>query len=139
MTDKIKWTLAFNNPRWCKLVHMSPSRFLELAVSLPSYDSGSLRYLESTDTMETPYLKVDIDTGRVIGHEGRHRCYILQQRGIKKIPVQLCFYKREEEPSTMWNTTKRRLRPIDAINYPISKCNIKVSQLKPEINNYLFD
>jgi hypothetical protein len=128
----INWTLAYDNPRWCKTVYMSPSKFLSLAIPTPSYDMGSIQYLSDTNEWSTPYLRVDIDTGRVLEHEGRHRCHILEQKGVKKIPVQLCFYKREDEPSMMWGVEKRRLRPIDAINYPISKCNIKVSQLKPE-------
>lgn len=129
---KINWTTAYDNPRWCRIVYMSPSKFLSLAIPT-RYDSGSIRYLQSTDSWEMPFLQVNIDTGRVIGHEGRHRCYILQQKGVKKIPVQLCFYKEEKEPSIMWGIEKKRVRPIDAIGYPISKCKININQLKPEI------
>jgi len=128
----INWTKPFNNDRWCKIVTMSPERFLELALPLSGYDRGSIAYLEQTDKWEMPFLRVNVDTGEVLDHEGRHRCYILAQRGVKKIPVALCFEKLEDTPSDMWGTVIRRVRPIDAIGYPISKCDIKVSQLKPQ-------
>lgn len=36
---------------------------------------------------QTPYLIVDIDSGRVLGHEGRHRLDILSKNGIESVPV----------------------------------------------------
>ena len=40
-----------------------------------------------------PRLKVDMDTGKVIGHDGRHRMRALEKAGASHTPVVIEFYK----------------------------------------------
>jgi len=90
---KIRFKKNENDPRNIKIVRMSPKKFLDLAIKIPDYSTGSLEYLSKQDTMHMPTLCVDIDTGRVISHEGRHRCYTLMKKGYKSVPVEIRYKK----------------------------------------------
>ena len=45
---------------------------------------------------EIPYLSIDMDTGKVIGHNGRHRMRALEKAGATRTPVGIKFYKDEK-------------------------------------------
>jgi hypothetical protein len=47
--------------------------------------------IKSGKEIEIPYMDVDIKTGRILNHEGRHRALAAFQLGIKQIPVILYF------------------------------------------------
>lgn len=40
---------------------------------------------------QTPYLAVDLNTGEIVGHEGRHRMRALEREGITSTPVRIEF------------------------------------------------
>ena len=42
---------------------------------------------------EMPYLSIDMDTGKVTGHNGRHRMRALEKAGATRTPIGIKFYK----------------------------------------------
>lgn len=44
------------------------------------------------DSRRNPKLSIDRETGRVIGHDGRHRIRALEKAGIKSIEIEVEFY-----------------------------------------------
>lgn len=86
------------SPRYAQayIAYMMPQDFLDLTTS----ESGR-SYIERTSQKLDPQelgdasryqpiqLRIDHETGEVVGHEGRHRAYAMQQEGIESIPVLL--------------------------------------------------
>ena len=93
-----------------KLIEMKPVDFLRLTGHLPeefraspmhsqdSYDSIHAALERSETIDDPPFLDVNVDTGEIIGHEGRHRALAAHDLGISRIPVVL-FAKRRNKPS----------------------------------------
>lgn len=89
---------AKGSPRYAQayIAYMTPQDFLDLTTS----ESGR-SYIERTSKKLDPQelgdasryqpiqLRIDHETGEVVGHEGRHRAYAMQQEGIESIPVLL--------------------------------------------------
>lgn len=89
---------AKGSPRYAQayIAYMAPRDFLDLTTS----ESGR-SYIERTSKQLDPQelgdasryqpiqLRIDHETGEVVGHEGRHRAYAMQQEGIGSIPVLL--------------------------------------------------
>ncbi len=82
---------------------IDPSAFLDLvdpgfvkktshAFSQRSYDKV-LQRLQDGEALDSVFLDVDVKTGDIIGHEGRHRCAAAIALGIPKVPAIL--YLRE--------------------------------------------
>ena len=87
-----------------KLVRMSPKEYLELALpkshdysrfDANAYDQESLKNLryrmEEELEIDPPSFTVDMESGAIINHSGRHRAYIAYELGIKQIPVIVYF------------------------------------------------
>ena len=86
------------SPRYAQayIAYMTPRDFLDLTTS----ESGR-SHIERTSKKLDPQelgdasryqpiqLRIDHETGEVVGHEGRHRAYAMQQEGIESIPVLL--------------------------------------------------
>ena len=83
---------------------MPPLDFLRLTISTSnvfdwirqeSSDTKSLadynEYASSGDSTLMPWLDVDRSTGRVCGHEGRHRAIAVHNAGGTKFPVGICL------------------------------------------------
>lgn len=76
-----------------KIVYMSPDKFLRLAAPLPDWaiNKESLKKIEDRMKGQLPLdfcvLEVDMNTRKVTGHEGRHRCIAAKKLGIEKVPV----------------------------------------------------
>ncbi len=79
------------------LVYLSPADFLALAERIDApvpekLDPINAR-LDAGEPFESlPFLNFENDdagSARVVGHEGRHRAYALQARGVERIPVVL--------------------------------------------------
>lgn len=89
---------AKGSPRYAQayIAYMAPRDFLDLTTS----ETGR-SYIERTSKQLDPQelgdasryqpiqLRIDHETGEVVGHEGRHRAYAMQQEGIESIPVLL--------------------------------------------------
>ncbi len=71
---------------------MRPSKFLELAADLEAPKQSSLDYLtkeiSSGKPVGSPFLNVDFETGKVSGHDGRHRMMVIRElNGDQPVPV----------------------------------------------------
>lgn len=89
---------AKGSPRYAQayIAYMAPRDFLDLTTS----ETGR-SHIERTSKQLDPkelgdasryqpiQLRIDHETGEVVGHEGRHRAYAMQQEGIESIPVLL--------------------------------------------------
>lgn len=90
------------------ITSISPKDFLEMTLKKESQDREAfdqrpgdygetvndgnyLTYLKS-ETRQTPYLMVDVKTGDVVGHEGRHRMRALEKAGVEKVDIAVEFY-----------------------------------------------
>ena len=57
---------------------------------------GDRDYLaDLKDVRQMPYLAVDMDTGKVLGHNGRHRMRALEKAGASRTPIGIKFYKND--------------------------------------------
>lgn len=73
---------------------MRPSKFLELAHKLESPKEHSVDHITNEikkgKPIGSPFLNVDFETGRVKGHEGRHRMLAAQRvNGDQHVPVHI--------------------------------------------------
>lgn len=98
---------AKSNPEYAQayITSIHPRDFLSLTISdeyLKKWDeaamegsNGELFALDLKKLREeeqTPYLHID-ETGRVVGHEGRHRMRALLDAGVTDVPVAVIDYK----------------------------------------------
>ena len=63
---------------------------------------------------QTPYLAINIDTGEVVGHEGRHRLRALEREGIKSVEIVVEF-KDDDYRIVKYSPDGKRLRIKDAV------------------------
>jgi len=73
---------------------MRPSKFLELAKGLDEPKKDSVDHITNSikqgKAIGSPFLNVDFETGRVKGHEGRHRMLAAQKvNGDQHVPVHI--------------------------------------------------
>lgn len=85
---------------WARhVVHMSPDQFLRVAAPLRNPQKWKIanikRVLQSGEQVGAPYLAVNLDTKRVLGHEGRHRMLVFKEMGITSVPVVLIYYRKD--------------------------------------------
>ena len=88
---------AKNSPKYAKayIAYMSPTTFMRLT----TYDwrerdhilaqAGDLNEEKLSNSRPGIYLRVEPETGKVIGHEGRHRMSAMDSAGIYNVPVLL--------------------------------------------------
>ena len=59
----------------------------------PNVNMGNYDYLAQLgkSVRQTPYLAVDINTGEVVGHDGRHRIRALEKEGIDSVEIKIEF------------------------------------------------
>lgn len=91
-----------SNPSYAKayVTSIHPRDFLSLTLSDESLERWDNVTKQGTDAeyrpldveklkneRQTPFLEVDTETGRVIGHEGRHRMRALLEAGITEVPI----------------------------------------------------
>ena len=93
-----------------KRIEMKPIDFLRLTGHLPeefraspmhsqdSYDSIHAALEHGEPMADPPFLDVNVDTGEILNHEGRHRALAAHDLGISRMPVVL-FAKRRNKPS----------------------------------------
>ena len=49
-------------------------------------------YKKALQDSRSPYLSVDRSTGRVIGHDGRHRIRALEIAGVESVEIEVQFF-----------------------------------------------
>lgn len=90
------------------ITRIAPKDFIDLTVanrhldrdafdSQVEGDSGStmqdVNYADALrDSKQTPYLSIDRSTGRIIGHNGRHRIRALEMAGIESVEIEVEFH-----------------------------------------------
>ena len=88
------------------ITSISPTDFINLTTKTltdrAKFDAAKTEYgstMDSYDYMaelkenkrQTPYLAVDLGTGEVVGHEGRHRMRALEHEGVQSVPIRIEF------------------------------------------------
>ena len=63
---------------------------------------------------ETPYLAIDITTGKVVGHEGRHRMRALEKKGITSAEIRIEF-RDEDGRIVKYSPDGKRLQIKDVL------------------------
>ena len=73
---------------------MRPSKFLELAADIDKPKQSSIDFIrDSIDEgrgVGSPFLQLDFKTGKIKGHDGRHRMMVIQEKnGDEPVPVHI--------------------------------------------------
>lgn len=76
------------------ITKMTPQQFLDLTNTPEGLEQmrknvGKLDTEQLKKEQQNIYLKVDMETGRVLGHEGRHRMIALQKAGINNVDIEI--------------------------------------------------
>ena len=90
---------------------MRPSKFLELAADLEAPKQSSLDYItkeiSSGKPVGSPFLNIDFETGKISGHDGRHRMMVIRDlNGDQPVPVH--FFGKGEQRARSLNADKIR-------------------------------
>lgn len=101
--DDILETYGSNSEKYAQayITSMSPRTFLKLTLSDEKRSEWERAEKEGTRTDEifpldteqlknesqTPFLKIDSESGEVLSHEGRHRMLAMYNAGIRNVPV----------------------------------------------------
>ena len=80
-------------------LYLDPVQFLSLTVTDHNVYDWIKKELPHTKTVDDynsyetlmPWLDVDMHTGKVVGHEGRHRAAACIKSGSKRLPVAICL------------------------------------------------
>lgn len=98
MTDLIE-RYGATNPRYTQAyaTWINPADFVKATTVNQTrrnqiYDeAGNLDIDRLSHETQTPYLSVDYETMRIVGHEGRHRMAALAKAGVKRVAVAVRF------------------------------------------------
>ena len=98
MTDLIE-RYGATNPRYTQAyaTWINPADFIKATTVNQTrrnqiYDeAGNLDIDRLSHETQTPYLSVDYETMRIVGHEGRHRMAALAKAGVKRVAVAIRF------------------------------------------------
>ena len=89
------------------ITRISPKDFIDLTVSQNHLDRGQFDaevkgdygsrmseydYKKALQDSRSPYLSVDRSTGKVIGHNGRHRIRALEMAGVEAVEIEVQFF-----------------------------------------------
>jgi hypothetical protein len=104
------------------VAYISPSDFLSLTTpnerriveEAKSY--GNIDFKRLSDNSQTIQLTIDFASGRVVGHEGRHRMVLLRQAGINKVAVLV----KPNSESNKYTTTKLENLTVTGQDYDSS-------------------
>lgn len=114
------------------MIFMNPLDFLRLTVPTPNIfdwirqeekDPHTKTLVEYNQfaaqgkSIHLPWLDVDMFTGKVVGHEGRHRALAVYVAGGRKFPVGICL--RERGYPVYYKEV--RVQPTEEDPYPFSK------------------
>ena len=81
-----------SNPHYSQalVTRISPSDFLWITTSSPDIirsQTADIDMEKLRSNEQTPYIRVDFETGEVIGHEGRHRIAALERAGARSVVI----------------------------------------------------
>jgi|GEM_PF-2273581 len=106
--DRLFREYGASNPKYAKayITSIHPRDFLSLTLSDESFkawdkaaEEGTDEYMFALDVeklkseSQTPFLEIDTETGRVEGHEGRHRMRALLEAGVTEVPIAVIDYR----------------------------------------------
>ena len=90
---------AASNPNYAQayIAYMSPPQFLKLTTKgiiernhiREQSENTTAEEAQNRARKEPIFLRVDVESGEVYGHEGRHRMVALDRAGVTKVPVLL--------------------------------------------------
>ena len=110
INEAIEDSGAKYSPKYARkyITRLSTKDFIDLTVSKNHMDRdvfdtqvqgdhgstmGDYDYAKALkDSRQSPKLSIDRETGRIIGHNGRHRIRALEKMGIKAIEIEVEFY-----------------------------------------------
>lgn len=98
MTDLIE-RYGARNPRYAQAyaVWVNPEDFVNATTTSQARrnqifdEAGNLDIDALARESQTPFLSVDYETMRIVGHEGRHRMAALAKAGVKRVAVAIRF------------------------------------------------
>ena len=114
------------------ITSISPTEFLNMTLTAAKQDRSAFdkfpsewnenSNMDTYDYMgelkknmrQTPYLAIDITTGEVVGHEGRHRMRALERDGIKSAEIRVEF-RDEDGMVVKYSPDGKRLQIKDAV------------------------
>lgn len=120
-----------SNPKYAKayIAYMTPKQFLNLTmggktttVDMIQNESASYGELDIEKLGGSSPMFLEIDEGRVwskvVGHEGRHRMYLLGKAGFERVPVLLFDYKTKHDktPKDEMKLIAQRYNDTDLIS-----------------------
>ena len=86
--DYAKGYVAYISPSdFLSLTAVDEQRIIKDTKTNKKYGSGKLDLDTLSSNMQTPYLTIDFDNGKVTDHEGRHRMVMLRDAGINKVAI----------------------------------------------------
>ena len=100
------------------IIPMYPRRFDEKVYDQEVIDS-IIDALKRGEEIEPPMFVVDVDSCRIIDHEGRHRAFASYKLGLEEIPVALVYYNVERKETV--DITKMKKPPCIENGKPVLK------------------
>ena len=106
INQEIKESGAGHHPDYARkyITRISPKDFIDLTVLQGHVDRGQFDadvrgdfggtmndfdYEKALQDSQSPYLEIDFSTGRIIGHNGRHRIRALEKAGVESVEIVL--------------------------------------------------
>ncbi|MBQ7247132.1 MAG: hypothetical protein IJS22_03460 [Lachnospiraceae bacterium] len=110
LEDMIEGSTAGNRKDYARqwITSINPTDFLNMTLGtrnqnrevfdkMPGEYGSTVNERDFTEDLkksrQTPYLIVDVDSGEVLGHEGRHRMRALEKQGITSAEIGIEFYR----------------------------------------------
>ncbi len=95
INHEIAWSMAENDPDYAQtyITWVKPSDYIYATTATEAWreqltkEAGSLDKERLAKETQPIYLTVDFETGKIKGHEGRHRMIALEKAGVEKVAV----------------------------------------------------
>lgn len=107
------------------LIHLSPAQFLAMAEptnsgqpyppKMQSVKSVLKQGGNFSDIPQLLFVNMGDGTALVVGHEGRHRAWALQEIGVKSLPVKFCSLEGGDGPAIRWGSQNNRFDKVDPL------------------------
>jgi len=95
INDEISWSMAQHDPDYAQtyITWVNPIDYIYATTATEAWreqlakEAGSLDKEKLAKETQPIYLTVDFETGKIKGHEGRHRMIALEKAGVEKVAV----------------------------------------------------